>query len=147
MTAVTRFNPFRIPARIETPAVFDGLFRNFGLGPLWNQPDLVPDMRVDISEDEKAFHVNAEIPGVDRDDIFVSVEGNRVSITAEAKRKNEKKDEKELIVERSWGKAYRAFALPADIDGDRTEARYDKGVLSLTLPKKTNGSARRIAVS
>ena len=147
MTAVTRFNPFRTPARIETPAVFDDLFRRFGLGLVWNQPELVPDMRVDISEDEKAFHVNAEIPGVDKDDIDVSVEGNRVSITAETKREKEKKDEKELIVERSWGKAYRAFALPTDIDGDRTEARYDKGVLSLTLPKQANGSARRIAVS
>jgi HSP20 family protein len=104
-------------------------------------------MRVDVTEDDDAFHVDAEIPGVDKDDIEVSVEGTRVSITAETKREKEKKDEKELIVERSWGKAYRAFALPADIDGNRTEARYDKGVLSLTLPKKANGNARRIAVS
>ncbi len=147
MTTLTRFNPFRSPARFDTPAVFDDLFRNFGLGPSWNQPEFAVDMRVDITEDDNAFHVNAEIPGVDKDDIDVSVEGNRVSITAEAKREKEKKDEKELIVERSWGKAYRAFALPSDIDGDRTEARYDKGVLTLTLPKKADGNARRIAVS
>src|SRR6185312_17131026 len=50
-------------------------------------------------------------------------------------------------VERSWGRAYRAFALPSDIDGNRTEARYDKGVLTLTLPKRVNGNARRITVS
>jgi HSP20 family protein len=147
MTAMTRFNPSRSPARLETPAMFDDLLRNFGLSPIWNPPEFASDMRVDISEDDKAFHVNAEIPGVDKKDIDVSVEGNRVSITAEAKREHEKKDKKELIVERSWGKAYRAFALPSDIDGGRTEARYDKGVLSLTLPKKANGNARRIAVS
>ncbi len=147
MTTLTRFNPLRSPARFETPATFDDLFRNLGLGPLWNQPEFASDMRVDITEDDNAFHVNAEIPGVDKDDIDVSVEGNRVSITAEAKREKEKKDEKELIVERSWGKAYRAFALPSDIDGDRTEARYDKGVLTLTLPKRANGNARRITVS
>lgn len=146
MTALTRFNPFRSPARFDTPAMFDDLFRNFGLGPSWTQPEFVADMRVDITEDDDAFHVEAEIPGVDKDDIDVSVEGNRVSITAEAKREKEKKDEKELIVERSWGRAYRAFALPTDIDGNRTEARYDKGVLSLTLPKHANGKARRIAV-
>ena len=104
-------------------------------------------MRVDIREDDDAYYIDAEIPGVDKDDIDVSVEGNRVAINAETKRENEKKNGRELVVERSWGKVYRAFALPADIDGNRTEARYDKGVLALKLPKHANGSARRIAVS
>jgi HSP20 family protein len=147
MTSITRFNPFRNPARFDTPAAFDDLFRNFALGPVWNPPEFASDMRVDITEDDNAWHIDAEIPGVDKDDIEVSVEGNRVAINAETKRETEKKNEKELIVERSWGRAYRAFALPGDIDGNRTEARYDKGVLTLTLPKKANGSARRIAVS
>lgn len=146
MTAMTRFNPFRSPGRFDMPAAFDDLFRNFGLNPMWNQPEFY-EMRVDITEDDDAFHVNAEIPGVGKDDIDVSVEGNRVSIAAEAKREKEKEDAKELVVERSWGRAYRAFVLPADIDGSRTEAHYDKGVLSLMLPKKANGNARRITVS
>jgi HSP20 family protein len=147
MTALTRFNPFRSPARFDAPATFDDLFRNLGLGLSWTQPEFASDMRVDITEDDDAFHVSAEIPGVDKDDIDVSVEGNQVSIMAEAKRETENKDGKELVVERSWGRAYRAFALPSDIDGNRTEARYDKGVLTLTLPKKANGNARRITVS
>lgn len=147
MTALARFNLLRNPARFDAPATFDDLFRNFGLSPSWSPPEFASDMRVDIIEDDDAFHVNAEIPGVDKDDIDVSVEGNRISIMAEAKREKEKKDGKELIVERSWGRAYRAFALPSDIDGNRTEARYDKGVLTLTLPKKANGNARRITVS
>ena len=147
MTALTRFNPFRTPARFDTPAMFDDLFRNLGLSPAWNQPEFAADMRVDITEDEDAYRIAAEIPGVEKDDIDVSVEGNRVAISAETKREKEKKDEKELIVERAWGRAYRAFALPGDIDGNRTEARYDKGVLTLTLPKKANGNARRITVS
>jgi len=69
------------------------------------------------------------------------------AINAETKREKEKKNAKELIVERSGGRACRAFALPSDIDGNRTEARYDKGVLTPTLPKKANGNARRIIVS
>lgn len=147
MTAITRFIPFRSPARFETSASLDDLLRNFGLGPLWNQPEFAADMRVDITEGEDAFHLRADIPGLDKDDIDVSVEGNHVAISAETKREKERKGEKELVVERSWEKAYRAFTLPAEIDGSRTEARYDKGVLSLTLPKKANGSARKISVS
>lgn len=117
------------------------------MGPLWREPELVPEMRVDVNEDDKAFRIRAEMPGVDKDDIDVSVQGNQVSISAELKRESDNKDEKEIIAERSWGKAYRAFTLPADVDGDRTEANYDKGVLTLTLPKKANGNVRRIAVS
>ena len=147
MTTLARFNPFRTPGRFETPAAFDDLLRNFGLGPAWNQSGFASDMRVDISEDDKAYYIDAEIPGFDKDDIEVSVEGNRVAINAEAKREKKEKNAKELIVERSWDRAYRAFALPGDIDGNRTEARYDKGVLTLTLPKQANGNARRITVS
>lgn len=147
MPALTRFNPFRTPARFESPTLFDEFFRNGGMPSLWREPSVVPEMRVDISEDDKAFRIKADVPGVDKDDIEVSVQGNQVSISAEVKREIENKDEKEMVVERSFGKAYRAFALPADVDGNRTEARYDKGVLILTLPKKADGTARRIAVS
>ena len=148
MTALTRFSRFKNPGHVEAPALFDDLLRNFALAPLWREAGIAaPGMPIDISEDEKAYRIKAEIPGVDKDDIEVSVEGNQVSISAEAKKEIEKKDERELVVERAYGKAYRAFSLPSEVDGNRTEARYDKGVLSLTLPKKENGSARRIAVS
>ncbi len=148
MSALTRFNRLKNPARSDTPALFDDLLRNFALSPLWRDTGVpAPDMPIDITEDEKAYRITAEIPGVDKDDIEVSVEGNQVSISAEAKREVEKGDAREVVLERAYGRAYRAFALPGEVDGTRTEARYDKGVLTLTLPKKENGSARRIAVS
>lgn len=148
MTTLTRFNPFRNPARIDAPVLFDELFRGFPTPALWRDAGAyAPDMPVDVTEDEKAYRVKAEIPGVNKEDIEVAVEGNRVSISAESKKEVEKKDEKEIIVERTFGKAYRSFSLPADIDNDHTEARYEKGVLLLTLPKKENGGTRRIAVS
>ncbi|HEX5959884.1 MAG TPA: Hsp20/alpha crystallin family protein [Rhodanobacteraceae bacterium] len=146
MPAIARFTPFRTASRFETPALFDDLFRNFALSPLWREPGSAPDVCLDVTEDDKAFHVRAEIPGVNKDDIDVSVEGNQVAITAELKQEEKKKDEREIFVERRYGKAYRAFMLPGDVDGERTEARYDKGVLMLTLPKKGNGGAKRIAV-
>lgn len=147
MTALTRFSPLRRRARFGPPALFDDWLHDAGIGSLWREPELVPEMRVDVNEDDKAFLIRAEMPGVDKEDIEISVQGNQVSISAELKRESDNKDEKEIIAERSWGKAYRAFALPADVEGDRTEARYDKGVLTLTLPKKANGNVRRIAVS
>lgn len=147
MTALARFSPLRRRARFGPPTLFDDWLTEAGMGPLWREPELVPEMRVDVNEDDKAFRIRAEMPGVDKDDIDISVQGNHVSISAELKRESDNKDEKEIIAERSWGKAYRAFTLPADVDGDRTEANYDKGVLTLTLPKKANGNVRRIAVS
>lgn len=148
MAALTHFNPFRNLARADSPAFFDDLFRNFALSPAWRESALaIPDMPIDITEDDKAYRIKAEVPGVNKDDIEVSVEGNQVSISAEVKKDAEKKDEREIIVERLYGKAYRTFSLPGEVDGSRTEARYDKGVLLLTLPKKENGSARKITVS
>lgn len=148
MAALTRFNPFRNLARIDNPSAFDDVLRNFALSPLWRESaDAGPDMPIDITEDDNAYRIKAEIPGVDKNDIEVSVAGNQVAISAEAKREVEKKDAKQIVVERAYGRAYRAFTLPSDVDDKRTEARYDKGVLSLTLPKKGNGGARKIAVS
>lgn len=146
MSAITRFNPFRSAARFYPPALFDDFFANATLPAFWRDPTLAIDMRVDITEGADAFQIKAEIPGVNKDDIEVSVHGSQVSISAEVKRHSEKRDEKELVSERSWGRAYRAFVLPGDVDDARTEARYDNGVLTLTLPKKQAGNAHRIAV-
>lgn len=147
MPAITRFNPFGTSARFESPTLFDDFFRNTGMPAFWRDTAVTPEMRVDITEDDKAYLIKAEVPGVDKDDIEVSVQGNQVSISAEVRHETEKKNDKELVSERSWGKAYRAFTLPGDVDGTRTEARCEKGVLTLVLPKKADGSARRIAVS
>jgi HSP20 family protein len=117
------------------------------MAPLWRESDVTLEIRVDITEGEKVHTLEAEIPGVDKRDIEVSVDGNQVSIRAERKRESREQDEKEIVVERSFGKAYRSFALPGDVDGNRTEARYDKGVLTLILPRKMDGTARRITVS
>lgn len=147
MTPLARFNPFRTPARYDTAVLFDDLLRNFGVAPLFNDADIqAPSVRLDVTEDEHAFHVRADVPGVDKQDIHVAVDGNQVSITAESKREVQQKGERDIITERAFGKAYRAFLLPTEVDSTKTEARYDKGVLTLTLPKKPNGSAQRIAV-
>jgi HSP20 family protein len=92
--------------------------------------------------------VRADIPGVKKEDIQVSVEGDQVSLSAEVKQeKEEKKGEKTIYSERSYGMASRSFTLPTDVDAQGAKAEYKDGVLNLTLPKKANGSSKRIAIA
>ena len=92
--------------------------------------------------------MKAEIPGVDKNDIDVSIDGNQVSISAEVKRETSKKDdERDICTERYYGQVYRSFSLPGDVDSEKADARYENGLLTLTLPKKENGSARKLTVS
>lgn len=147
MTVPTRFHPFKT-ARFEPMTSFDDLFRSLIARPALRDLDMAPDIRLDVNENDASFSVKAEIPGVEKSDIEVSVEGNQVSIGAEVKRETKKKEgDKEICTERYYGHVYRAFTLPSDLDGSKAEAHYENGVLTLTLPKKTNGSSRKIAVN
>lgn len=140
MANLTRFTPL------------DDLLADFGKG-FWIKPFAFPGetevrMKIDVKEDDKAFTVRAEIPGVKKEDIQVEVDNDRVSLRAEVKQeKEEKEGEKVVYSERSYGMASRSFTLPGDVDGRAAKADYKDGILNLTLPKKANGSAKRIVVS
>jgi HSP20 family protein len=140
MANITRYDPF------------EDLFKDFGKG-FWVKPFAMPaetelTMKIDVSEDDKAFSVKADIPGVKKEDIQVDVDEDHVSVRAEVKQeKEEKKGEKVVYSERSYGMVSRSFSLPAAVDAKGAKAEYKDGVLSLTLPKKSNGSAKRIAIS
>jgi len=141
MSTVTRYNPF------------DDFFKDFGKGyfvrPFAFPPEAELSMKLDLKEADKEFTVLAEIPGVKKEDITVDVEGDTVSVRAEVKQeKEEKKDEKIVHSERSYGMVSRTFSLPVEVDDKAVKAEYRDGVLKLTLPKKANGAgARRITVS
>jgi HSP20 family protein len=147
MNQLTHWNPFKPLAKFETPAGFEDFFRNFGLRPAWRDLEVMPEIRIDVSEDDKAYRIKADIPGVKKEDIDVSIEGREIAISAESSKKTERKDESTLYTERSEGRFYRSFTLPLEVDSKSAEARYDGGVLSLTLPKKPNGKSHRITVS
>jgi HSP20 family protein len=140
MANITRYDPF------------EDFFKDFGKG-FWVKPFAMPaetelTMKIDVSEDDKAFSVKADIPGVKKEDIQVDIDEDHVSVRAEVKQeKEEKKGEKVVYSERSYGMVSRSFSLPAAVDAKGAKAEYKEGVLSLTLPKKSNGSAKRIAVS
>lgn len=127
---------------------FDDLFRGFFVRPVeyGSQPD-APSVKIDVKEQEKAYLVQAEIPGVKKEDIHVAIDGAIVSISAE---RNEEKDVKEgervLRTERYFGKVSRSFQLAQEIDEAQVTARYSDGVLELSLPKKAATQARRITI-
>ncbi|HUK04601.1 MAG TPA: Hsp20 family protein [Burkholderiales bacterium] len=139
MANLTRYTPFE--------DLFNDLARGFWVKPLALPGGEELKMKLDVEEDDKAYQVHAEIPGVKKDDIQVDVNGDQVSIRAEVKReKEEKKGEKVLHSERYYGMVSRSFTLPGDVDEKGTVAKYADGVLDLTLPKKQGNGARRISV-
>jgi len=145
MANIARFDPFGELARLDPFRDFDDAFhvpRTF-----WRNLPAEPQMKMDVSEDEKAFRVKAEIPGVHKEDIKVAIDGNHVSISAEVKKETEeKKGEKVIRSERYYGNQYRSFTLQQDVDASRAEARYDKGVLELTLPKREPSTAKQVTI-
>ncbi|AHE66405.1 Hsp20/alpha crystallin family protein [Legionella oakridgensis] len=101
---------------------------------------------VDIKEKKDKYIVVADIPGVEKDDIHVSLENNTLTIKGE--RRSEKKEEKEGYsrIERVHGQFYRRFVLPETTDESKIQAKYKKGVLEVIIPKKENAKSKKVEV-
>lgn len=91
--------------------------------------------RVDMDETDEAIRLTAELPGVDKDDIRVSVTDDRITIRGEKKEQQEKKERGYYTLERSYGSFQRSFYLPCEVESDRVDASFKDGVLSIILPK------------
>ena len=103
--------------------------------------------RLNVSETEKSFEIEAELPGVKKEDVKVAVEGQRVTIEGEAKREEQQREgENVLYTERSARKFVRSFMLPSEVDDANAQARMENGVLTLSLPKKQASAAKRLTV-
>lgn len=134
-------------------SLFDEFFRDFPLGysirPLHGDPLPSPaQFNVEIKESDDAVVVQAEIPGVDKDDIDISVEGNVLTIGAEVRQYDaDRENEKVVHSERYYGTVQRQFTLPASVSQDKAEAAYQDGMLVLTLPKETPNGTKKIAIN
>jgi HSP20 family protein len=139
MNPMTRYDPL------------DDLFRGFFVRPveMGASPE-APSVKIDVREQEKAYVVHAEMPGIRKEDIHVTIDGPLVSITAERKQETEIKDEKDparvLRSERYFGKVARSFQLGQDIDDAKASAKFADGVLELTLPKKSAARSKRLSI-
>ena len=147
MANITRFDPFGDLARFDPFRDVEDFFRAPRMRHLWRNLPEEPQIKMDVTEDEKAYRVKAEIPGVKKEDIKISIDGNQVSIAAEVKReKEERKGDTVVRSERYYGSQFRAFTLHHDIDQGKSEAKYEDGVLELTLPKREPATAKQISV-
>ena len=156
MSNLIRFEPFSELARI------DPLLGRFD--PFWDVGDVLnrfmmhpmlrgglemePQIKMDVKESDGKYLINADIPGVKKDDIHVSVEGNRVLISAETKQEKEVKEGERVIrSERSYGMTSRSFSLADEVDQSKIQAKYTDGVLELILPKLHGTARKEISIS
>jgi HSP20 family protein len=140
------WRPFREVSRLrrEMDRLWDDYFGpgRRGLQPL--QAEFAP--AVDVKETAEAVVVKAEVPGMDAKDINISVTGDVLTIKGEKKSEREEKEENYHVVERSYGSFSRSLVLPAAADLDNIEAKYDKGVLTVTCPKKEEVKPKAIEI-
>lgn len=127
---------------------FDDTFRSLLRPWRFEMTEAAPRIKLDLMEQNGSYAVKAEIPGVKKDDIDVRIDGNTVTISAEMKSEKEEKGNGGRILrqERQEGYASRTFSLACPVDEGKVQASYRDGILSLTLPKKADISAKRIAI-
>jgi HSP20 family protein len=127
--------------------LFHGLFLPMRGAASGNDAPL-SDMKIDVAESDTAYTVKAELPGVEKNDIDVKIDGSIVSINAKVERNNELKEGERVIRrERYSGVISRSFSLASEIDEASATASYQDGVLSLTLPKKADFTQTRLRIS
>ena len=137
---------------VSRGSLFDDFFKDIAPGfyvrPLHGDGLPQPSqIKVDVKETDAGYTVQAELPGVPKEDIHVSVDGNIVSLRAEVRQLDQKTEgEKVLRSERYYGAVARSFQLPAEIDAAQSKAKYDHGVLTLTLPKKVHNASQRLSI-
>jgi len=141
MASITRFDPFN--------ELVDDLFKGFLVRPVAydGRGEAPLRMKVDVAEANGAYTVTAELPGVKKEDIQVTIDGSQVTLAAEVKREREvTQDERVLHSERTYGKVTRSFALPLEVDEAKAEAKFRDGVLELTLPKKAAAQRKQVTI-
>jgi HSP20 family protein len=143
MSHVLRYDPFPLEG---VPDLFHGLFRPLRGAGTAQAPET--GIRIDVTEDEAGYTVKAELPGVEKKDIDVKIEGNLVSIAAKIERDAELKEGVRVLRrERHAGSMSRTFTLGADIDDARANASYKDGVLTLALPRRSAGERKSLEIN
>lgn len=114
----------------------------------WEGDTSALKMRIDVAEKDNAYEVKADLPGVNKEDINIRIDGDMVQIDAEVKHEKETRGQGDKVLrsERYRGRITRSFSLGQHVDEDNAKARYADGVLTLDLPKKNSPSARKVEV-
>ena len=142
--SITRWNPFAEIEQMLDRYNRDARLSNASTQERIAHTDWAP--AVDIKETPEAFEIHAELPGIDKENIKVSVDEGLLTIEGERKLENETDDKKHHRVERFYGKFSRSFRLPENVDEANINAAYKDGVLSLTLLKSEKPQPKAIEV-
>jgi HSP20 family protein len=137
------FGPFGSLQR-EIDRLFEDFTRGFGGQ---GNGSVMPS--IDVTETDKEIQIAAELPGLERKDVDISIEDNVLTIRGEKKVEREEKDEKNKnyrLAERSYGVFYRVIELPSGIDPSQVQATMSKGVLTIKIPKPARSQAKKIEV-
>lgn len=137
--------PFETLQR-EVNSLFDNFFKGFDLAGLDSGARFTP--RVNVTDSDKELTVTVELPGMDEKDIDVSLTKDSLTVKGQKKEEKEEKSKGYYHMERSYGSFSRTIPLPCDIESDKAEAAFKKGVLSITLPKTAEAvkETRKIAI-
>jgi HSP20 family protein len=147
MTVITRWDPFREFSTLQDR--MNRLFRE-SYGPEGREESLTTTTfapPVDVYEDEHTVSLKIEVPGIDEKDIDVRIENNVLTVHGERKFEKEEKEENFRRVERQYGSFTRTFTLPTTVDSEKVSANYDKGILKIALPKKSEAKPKQIKVN
>jgi HSP20 family protein len=140
---ISRYDPFG--------DLFDDLVKGFFVRPVTAEGagrQAIGRVNVEVSEQNGAYKVTAEVPGVKKEDIQVTIDGDQVTIAAEVKKEKDVKEGERIVhSERYYGKVSRSFRLGQDIDQGGAQAKYENGVLELVLPKRQTATARQLEIS
>lgn len=143
MANLTRIDPFSVSGIDPFEDMFKGFFR-----PVSSERNAQPQLKIDVNEDDQNYTVHAEIPGVDKENIHVTIDGSHVNISAEVRKQNEVKEGMTTLrSERYYGKVSRSFVLENEIEESSADAHYKDGVLELILPKKAVAAAKRLTIN
>ena len=146
MSALTRFDPLN--ELFADP--FPDMFRRFIRSPDRAGARVPNEMKVDVTESEQQYVVRAEIPGAKKEDVRVTIDGNFVSISAEVKEEKERKGERRArrpVRELYQGSLARGFSLGHEVNDKEAQAKFDSGVLTLTLPKRAEAKGTTLKIS
>ena len=147
MDALTRYRPSRSLRSLqdEVNRVFDSLFspptdEDGERMPMWTP-------RIDLSEADDAFHLHVDLPGLDKKDVKIRMEDNRLVISGERREQKTEKGQNMVHTERSFGSFYRSLRLPKSIDESKIKATFRNGVLNVDLPKTEVSKPKQIEIS
>ncbi len=141
---IARWDPFKelTSLREDMERLFNSFFERYPREKaegFWSPP-------LDVEETENEFVIKAELPGMKKEDIKVSLSGDTLTISGEKKKEAEEKGKTYYRMERSYGKFQRTITLPAEVEMDKAKASYQNGVLTLNLPKSEVARPREIPI-